>query len=450
MTGETTGANLSRSGLETQLFGLKQREQELAAKMKPSHPAVAEIRAQRAQMEEIIEQQVPDRTASTQAPNPLRELMRGEMLREQANVAALTERKNVLTKQLADVQRKAELLNAREVELAELQRTVTALESKFKSHVEKLEEARIDKALQADSISSINVIQPATFVERPVSPVKKLGLAAGVLLAFVAAIGTALVLETTDPTVRSEQQIEDNLDLPVLAAISENASRKSRGGFLGRRPSTTETVPPYQVVAGRISGLNLDLAESGSRKAITIAVVNCDSDLPNSIAAELAVNAIGMSEQPVLLVDADNVRRRAGDRFGANGAVGLSDVLSGDAGLEECLRDSGINNLSLLTSGTNQSGGVAVDLRRVRRQLEPVAEKYSLMIADLPASSQGCADVAATREFDAVLLVVEAERTRIDAARKIKKQLADSGANVLGCILHGRRDYLPRWLNRFV
>jgi Mrp family chromosome partitioning ATPase len=80
--------------------------------------------------------------------------------------------------------------------------------------------------------------------------------------------------------------------------------------------------------------------------------------------------------------------------------------------------------------------------------LEPVAERYGMMIVDLPGPSATGAEVAAAAELDAVLLVVEAETTRIHTARRITQQLSASGANVLGVVLNGRRHYIPEWLYR--
>lgn len=450
VTAETSGINVIRGGLETQLYALKLEEQDLQSRMTDRHPKLIQIRSQRESMERIIEQQVPDRTSATEAPNPVREALKAELLQEQANVVALRERKTVLQNQLATLEEQAATLNLREVELAELQRNVTSLEAQYNSHVDKLEQARVDKAIQADSISSINVVQPASFEERPVSPVKRLGLVAGLLFAIVCSAGTAFGLETLDPTIRNEEQVEADLGLPLITSIPDGATSRLGGTNAAPDSRTSTHAPPYQVVAGRISELAFRHSAAETTKAVTIAIVNCDSTLPDSIAAELAINAIQMNEAPILLVDADLRHRRAGDRFNANGAIGLSDLLQGNAELDQCLHDSGYRNLSLLTAGSLQGTATALDLRQVTRRLEPLSGKYSLMIADLPAASDGAVDVAAAREFDAVMLVVEAERTRLDAAKKIKRQLSEGGANVLGCVLHGQKEYIPTWLQRFV
>jgi tyrosine-protein kinase Etk/Wzc len=405
-------------------------------------------------MERILEQQASRREELTEAPNPLRKELEGELLRERANIEALGKRRSVLDEQLAELKRRSELLNVREVQLAELARNVQHLESQYKAHVDNLEQARIGQALQAERISSINVIQPATLVERPVRPSKSLGLAAGLLLATVSSFGIAFGLDLVDPTFRSREQVEELLGLPVVASLpaerQRQAEARSELGAVSKAFAASPGGVPYQVLAGRLSSWKGGALASDKPQAVTVAVVNCNSEQRGSVAADLALNATEVCDAPVLLVDADTVRRRAGNHFGANGDAGLAEVLCGQAGLEDCIRASGYNNLSLLASGSSHPSGKVLDLRHVRRYLQPLSEDFGLMIADLPTSETNGTELLAARQFDVVLLVIEAERTRIDDVRKIQRQLSDGGANVMGCILRGERNYLPGWLHHYV
>ena len=50
------------------------------------------------------------------------------------------------------------------------------------------------------------------------------------------------------------------------------------------------------------------------------------------------------------------------------------------------------------------------------------------------------------READAVVLVVESERTRKKTARWARQQLEDAGAKLLGVVLNKRAQHIPAWL----
>jgi uncharacterized protein involved in exopolysaccharide biosynthesis len=452
--GTTTGANTGRDGMRQQLYELQKQEQDLIARMKPEHPEVVRVRQMRKEMERILDQQPEERAELTKAPNPIRVNLEGDLLRKQAECQALGKRKQVLVHQLNELKHKVHLLNDREVELAELQRNVTTLESRYQSHIDKLEQARIDEALQQESICSINVVQPATFVERPVSPAKRAGLVAGMLLAIIVSLSVAFGLELIDPTLRTQEQVESVLGLPVVADLPPERSatwrqrRLLRNGMGSSLLDSLEGSSRYQILVGTLCRLRTE-HPADRQPSLAVALVNCGSSLRGSVAAQLALSATVLSDSPVLLVDADTTLRRAGDFFGANGNAGLSDVLKGKAELNECVRESGIANLSLLASGTPQSSK-SIDLSHVRSRLQPLSDKYGLMIADLPTGDRHGTSILAAHDFDAVLLIVEAEHTRKDNALKIKKQLVELGANVLGCVLYGQLDYVPWWLRNFV
>jgi len=53
-------------------------------------------------------------------------------------------------------------------------------------------------------------------------------------------------------------------------------------------------------------------------------------------------------------------------------------------------------------------------------------------------------------KVDGVILVVEAERTKAEVVRKIRKELESAGVNILGVVLNKKRNYIPEYLERFI
>jgi capsular polysaccharide biosynthesis protein len=73
--------------------------------------------------------------------------------------------------------------------------------------------------LEAEHITSINVIQPASFVEKPVSPRKLAGLVGGFCLALATSMGWIVLREMCDQTLRTPEQVESTLGIPVLVSV---------------------------------------------------------------------------------------------------------------------------------------------------------------------------------------------------------------------------------------
>ena len=82
-------------------------------------------------------------------------------------------------------------------------------------------------------IDNIHILSPAELPENPV-PIKPqpiLNMAIAFVVGLMLSVGIAFLLEYLDNTVKSEQDIEKLLGLPVLGAISEIDQNEERKAF---------------------------------------------------------------------------------------------------------------------------------------------------------------------------------------------------------------------------
>jgi capsular polysaccharide biosynthesis protein len=79
----------------------------------------------------------------------------------------------------------------------------------------------MDEELNNERITNVNRVQEATLAEKPVSPSKAIVGAIALLLATTGATALVLTCERSDTRLRSEEQIEQVLQIPVLAAVPE-------------------------------------------------------------------------------------------------------------------------------------------------------------------------------------------------------------------------------------
>jgi hypothetical protein len=86
-------------------------------------------------------------------------------------------------------------LNDSERAIVALERQAEILETQYAQLSERLDQSRIDESLREQKITSVNVIQPPSLEERPVTPNKRLTAASGLLALFASVIGLPLVLE---------------------------------------------------------------------------------------------------------------------------------------------------------------------------------------------------------------------------------------------------------------
>ncbi len=66
---------------------------------------------------------------------------------------------------------------------------------------------------------NIKIIEEVQFPEKPVSPNKKLNIAIAFLLGLMVSVGLAFLLEFLDNTFKTKEQLERELDIPVIGMI---------------------------------------------------------------------------------------------------------------------------------------------------------------------------------------------------------------------------------------
>ncbi|MFD4705086.1 YveK family protein [Gottfriedia sp. NPDC058432] len=71
------------------------------------------------------------------------------------------------------------------------------------------------------SVNNVTVLAKADLSENPIKPNKKLNVVIGFAVGLMISVGIAFLLEFLDNTVKTEKQLEELLELPILGVISE-------------------------------------------------------------------------------------------------------------------------------------------------------------------------------------------------------------------------------------
>ncbi|MGD9632898.1 MAG: GumC family protein [Pirellulales bacterium] len=424
--------------MRQKLYDLELRENDLKSRYTDAYPILIEVRRQRADTEKRL----------TEIAASRREIS-GSGVATKGDADS----RSALVDELKSV-------NEQELQIAQLTRDVELLENKYRMHVEKMEQARVNDAMGNQvKLGNVKVAQAASLVHKPVSPNKAILIALGMLTAIAGSIGLAFLLETLDQTLRTTGQVEAHLGLPVLLSLPQPKRR-------GRRlPATNGAATNGHAANGtnghngidrstRFRGLVRELMsaedaneQNGSRHALTIGIVGCEaSKMRSQVAANLAIQAAATGAEPVLLIDADARQRRVTKRFHINGSPGWREVISGAIDASSCVHKQDVENLSVMSPGTpNGHEPVKPAATSNLGQLNEIKSEYGLVVVDMPAERDMEA-APTTKWLDETVLVVEAERTRIQSAQRAKEQLERAGVRVTGVVLANRREHIPSWL----
>jgi capsular exopolysaccharide synthesis family protein len=161
----------------------------------------------------------------------------------------------------------------------------------------------------------------------------------------------------------------------------------------------------------------------------------CPGDGKTLVASNLAV-VLAMTDQKVILIDADLRRPRLHKVFNYPSEPGLSDLLVGDAQSTE-IRTTSVPGLHLLTCGSlPPNPSELLDSRRFRHLIEKLGRKYDWIIIDSPPVLPVTDAIVLGETAAAVVLVVAAEQTPMYSARAALEQLENARAHVIGAVLN--------------
>jgi capsular exopolysaccharide synthesis family protein len=140
----------------------------------------------------------------------------------------------------------------------------------------------------------------------------------------------------------------------------------------------------------------------------------------------------------VLLIDADLRRPNVHHRFGLNGKLGLSTVLSGQNTLEEAVQPvKEVPGLDILASGPVPPFPTEMlSSQTMSDLLKHAGTQYEYVLLDSPPILSVTDGVLLSRQVDAVILVVRHGKSSKNVVRRGRDLLVRSGAPMAGVVLN--------------
>jgi Mrp family chromosome partitioning ATPase len=154
-------------------------------------------------------------------------------------------------------------------------------------------------------------------------------------------------------------------------------------------------------------------------------------------AVNLSVSLAAEPDQTVLLVDADLKHPGVARIVGFDGRPGVVDHLTEGLPADCLVVDPGLGRLAVLPAGrATLESAELLGSTKMARLLADEAGRFPsrLVIVDMPPVLEGADGLACAPSVDAVLLVIEAGRTRSDHVERALQLL--QGTPVLGTVLN--------------
>lgn len=280
-----------------------------------------------------------------------------------------------------------------------------------------------------NSTSNVVAIEPAIPSEIPISPNVLLNTGLGIALGFILSAIVIFVAEYLDDTLKTADQAEKVLQVPVIGYIAE-FQHDPEGVYVLEKPRSP--------VAESFRTLRTNLEFAGvDRPLKTILIASSHpSEGKSTTAVNLALTYIQIGKR-VLLIDADMRRPRIHTFLNIDNRIGLTDLFrENPPTLLEVIRSWRDKNLGVITSGSIPPN--ATDLlasEKMAQILNAVKNLVDVTIIDAPPFLVSDASILASR-VDGVLFIIRPNKTPQDSALMGLEQLQRSGARVVGLVMN--------------
>ena len=339
--------------------------------------------------------------------------------------AAIDETQTEIAQRQADL---TSLLSAREI--ADAQAQIAALESKLRDLQNNY--AVLLSNTGQGAANTLTIVEPAELPSAPIGTSNRRTLVLAAVMGLILSAGTAYLLSYLDDTLKTPANVERALGLTVLGAVPEMQNSKG-----GQEPLMLSGSHSAASEAYRVLRTNLQFA-AVDRPLHTLLVTSpAPSEGKSLTTANLAV-ALAQTGQRVVVVDADLHRPKLHKVFGLPNAAGLtSALLEEHPAADGLLQPTSEPRLRVLTAGpTAPNPTELLSSARMRELVAALVADADMVLVDSPPVLI-LADAAVLSALsDGVLMVVEARRTRRQAAVKAVETLRNVKAPFVGVLIN--------------
>jgi polysaccharide biosynthesis transport protein len=348
------------------------------------------------------------------------------------------------------------------VNYAILAREVDTNRQLYDSTLQRMKEMGVAAELRA---SNVSIIDKAEVPRQPSSPKVRKNLLLGVFLGLIGGVGLACLREYLDDTLKTAEEVERYLGLPNLAVVPDFLALSRRGQVLRTFPSVCRQIPGAPaadrdlILAQRAfsamieaygnlrTAILLSRAEKSPKLVLFTSAMHGEGKTTTVANTALVFAQLGGN---VLIIDADLRHSHCHKVLGLEHGPGLTELLTGLRELPELIRQTHIERLFLLDSGSmSPDPAELLGSQNMRDVLAALRERFDYILIDAPPIIPVSDAMLLSTMVDGVVLLVGAQTTPKQLVWEARMRLSYARAGILGAALnrvnvglgHYRYDY---------
>ena len=293
----------------------------------------------------------------------------------------------------------------------------------------------------------VEVVEPAEASEDAIQPKPVRNAVIGVVGGLVIGVLLAFLRASLDRRLRGANELADEVDVPLLAVVTEEALGRVNFGD----PSGKDPEAEVDLEAFRILRMNLEFLDVDAPPRRVLVTSPLPEEGKSTVAGSLAV-AVALAGRSTLLVEADLRRPVLAARVGTDAEPGLTDYLGGHAHPHQVLRSIALGPAS--TNGTSPTQGAQASSltvipagkavprpaellgsRRFASVVEEITKAYDYVIFDSPPLLSTADTLELVGHVDAIVLCVRSGQTTRDQLRAALDALSRLPERPIGLVV---------------
>ncbi len=336
--------------------------------------------------------------------------------------------------------------------------------------------------------TSAEIVDYAIKPSSPSSPNAKRNTLLGFVLGFAITAVIIVIRTIFDTTIRSEEDVTQTSDHPVLASVPDMVVQskggyystygKKKGGYYSSAyASASKKAGNKSAVAGaneevKVIGKDISFAASEAYKLlrtklqfsfvddVKCPVIGISSAMAGEGKSLSAINlaySLAQLEKRVLLIDCDMRRPSVFNRLPVQKAPGLSNYLTNQVERAEVIQKCKLDDeqgFDVIASGNNPPNPIElISSVKMSNVLEDLRDYYDYIIVDLPPVGEVSDALVAAKLVDGMLIVVRQDYCTTTALSDAVDQFEFIESKILGivmnCISEGGSKYGKRYYKKY-
>jgi succinoglycan biosynthesis transport protein ExoP len=345
-------------------------------------------------------------------------------------------------------------LNMKEIEYHRLDRAREQNEKLFQALLSRMKEADVARMMR---VNNLRIIDVANEPKAAIRPRTLVNLGIGILSGLFLGVALGWGREQLDNSLKTPDDLEQRLGvtfLGLLPEMAEDEERKGNGRRRRRHAEPSLLSPELVVHEHPLSGI----AEAARSIRTNLLFMNPDrpyrkllissaapAEGKTTVACSIAI-ALAQGGQRVCIVDCDLRRPRIHRIFDRVGDAGVTNVIVGNATVDEVVKPTIVDNLWSVPAGpTPPNPADMLHSERFKKFLSDLAERFDRVVIDSPPIVPVTDSAIISTLVDGTVFVVRAFSTTRHLGHQGLRALRDVDSPVVGAVLNAvnlnRREY---------